>query len=58
MNLQVSQPVKILNTTLTGVVEGAVVDNTTLQIIYRVSYTDANGVGQERYFSPDQIAAA
>lgn len=47
---QVEDQVKIKNTLLGGVVKGAALDQTTLEIQYLVEYVDNDGEEQSRYF--------
>lgn len=58
MTLKVGDKVTINNTTLSGVVDGATLDSTTLQIQYLVSYNDFNNEPQQRYFDAQQITVA
>jgi hypothetical protein len=55
---QINDAVSIRFSTLTGVVKGASIDQTTLAVLYLVEFVDRNGVTQERYFGVDDIAAA
>lgn len=52
---KVDDQVKIKFTTLQGVVRGAALDNTTLEIQYLVSFNDNQGEAQERYFAVDAL---
>lgn len=54
----INDSVSIRFSTLTGVVKGAAIDQTTLAVQYLVEFTDKDGVLQERYFRADDIAAA
>ena len=53
--MKVGDKVTINHTSLSGVIEGAALDNTTLEIQYLVSYDDVNGETQQRYFDSNQI---
>ena len=57
MALTKEQKVSIKGTTLTGVIEGAAVDNTTLELQYLVTYNDVDGVAQQRYFLESQLVS-
>lgn len=50
--------VKIKFTTLSGVISGALIDNTTFEVQYMVTYNDNHGEPQERAFYADQLEAA
>jgi hypothetical protein len=50
--------VKIKFTLLSGVISGALIDNTTFEVQYLVTYTDNHGEQQERAFYADQLEAA
>lgn len=58
MAFKVGDNVTINNTFLSGVIDGAALDETTLQIQYRVSYADNDGKDQQRFFDAEQITAA
>jgi hypothetical protein len=55
MTFKKDDAVKIKYTTITGVIAGASVDNTTFEMQYLVQYTDNFGNTQERYFLIDQL---
>jgi hypothetical protein len=57
MALIKEQKVSVKGTTLTGIVEGAAVDNTTLELQYLVSYNDVDGIAQQRYFLESQLVS-
>lgn len=57
MALKVGDSVSINRTSLTGIIDGAVLNETTLEIQYRVSYKDYDGEDQQRFFEADQITA-
>ena len=52
------QAVNIKHTTLSGVVTGAQVDQTTLEMQFLVEYEDVNGEPQTRYFAASALEAA
>lgn len=49
--------VRIKHSTMVGVVLDAELDKTTLEIQYKVAYTDIEGLPAERYFKPEQLEA-
>ena len=51
----VENQVKIKYSTLQGVVKGAALDNTTLEIQYLVDYLDNFGEQQQRYFKESDL---
>jgi len=51
------QAVSIKFTTLSGVVTGAQVDQTTLEMLYLVEYDDVHGEPQARYFKASELQA-
>jgi hypothetical protein len=55
MAFKIGDKVSIKNTTLSGEVSGAALDEVALVITYKVAYKDHDGLDQERYFSDDQI---
>tara|TARA_R110000772_G_scaffold87055_3_gene181774 strand:- start:1319 stop:1492 length:174 start_codon:yes stop_codon:yes gene_type:complete len=57
MAIAKNDTVSIANTELTGTVNGANVDQTTLEMQYLVAYTDVNGKAQERYFNASDLVA-
>jgi hypothetical protein len=57
MSFKKDDAVKIKYTTLTGVVTGASIDQTTFEVLYYVTYTDNFSVSQERAFLPSEIEA-
>lgn len=58
MNFTLNDAVSIKFTTLSGVVKGAAVDQTTLEMQYLVEYTDNAGEVQQRYFNTSALEAA
>ncbi len=58
MSFHVNDPVTIAHSTMSGVVNDAEVDKTTLVIQYLVEYTDKYGEVQQRYFVADDLVAA
>jgi len=57
MAIAKNDTVSIANTELTGTVNGANVDQTTLEMQYLVAYNDVNGKAQERYFNASDLVA-
>lgn len=57
MALKIDDQVKVKFTTLQGVVKGASIDNTTLEVQYLVDYTDREGEAQSRYFKEQDLEA-
>jgi hypothetical protein len=55
MKLTNGTEVQIKNSIMQGVVTGAKLDETTLDVTYRVDYTDNDGEPQQRYFTADQL---
>lgn len=55
MDIKLEDPVSIKFTTLTGVVKGAAVDQTTLEMQVLVEYTDVDGEVQQRYFKASEV---
>ena len=53
--MKVGDKVTINHTSMSGVINGATLDNTTLEIQYLVSYDDINDEAQQRYFDASQI---
>jgi hypothetical protein len=51
----VDSQVKVKRSTIEGVVKGAALDNTTLEIQYLVEYVDYDGVPQSRYFKESDL---
>lgn len=58
MAFKIDDAVVINHTPLSGVVKGAALDETALEITYKVAYVDNDGIEQERYFTTAQISAA
>jgi hypothetical protein len=58
MSFKMNDAVKIKFTVLAGEVKGAQVDQTTLDMVYLVEYTDNTGEPQARYFKADELEAA
>lgn len=58
MAFKVEDQVKVKFSTLEGVVKGAALDNTTLEVQYLVEYTDTAGEQQSRYFKEGEIEAS
>lgn len=57
MSFQIDDQVTIKCSPLNGVVKGASIDQTTLEVQYLVAYTDNDGEPQERYFYPSVLEA-
>lgn len=55
MAYKVDDNVKLKFSTLQGVVKGASLDNTTLEIQYLVEYNDTEGEAQTRYFKDAEL---
>lgn len=58
MNFKLGDAVSVKFSTLTGVVVGAAVDQTTLEMQVLVEYSDVNGEAQQRYFKVSELDAA
>lgn len=58
MALKIEDQVKIKHSPLTGVVKGAAIDQTTLEVQYLVEYTDNEGEPQQRYFNTSDVELA
>lgn len=57
MTFKIDDQVTIKCSPLTGVVKGAAIDPTTLEVQYLVAYNDNDGEPQERYFVPAVLEA-
>lgn len=58
MAIKLNDPVQIKHTPLTGTVQGAQVDQATLEMQYLVAYDDNDGEPQQRYFTAEQLQPA
>jgi hypothetical protein len=56
MAFKTGDQVTIKGTTMTGVVQGAVVDSS-CALLLLVAYTDNNGDSQERFFKVEELIA-
>ena len=54
MAFKTGDSVKVKNTDMVGIVQGATVD-TDAQLLLRVSYTDQDNISQERFFKAEEI---
>jgi hypothetical protein len=57
MSFKIDDAVQIKYSLLDGVVKGAAIDQTTLDVQYLVTYTDNVGESQERYFVASDLEA-
>ncbi|MGI9143094.1 MAG: hypothetical protein ACR2IJ_07865 [Fluviibacter sp.] len=55
MSFKMNDAVNIKFTSLQGAVKGAQVDQTTLDTVYLVEYTDNAGEDQSRYFRIEEL---
>lgn len=55
---KIEDQVSIKHTPLVGVVKGAALDQTTLEIQYSVEYADNAGETQQRFFKADELDPA
>lgn len=56
MAFKTGDSVKVKNTDMVGIVQGATVDSDA-QLLLRVSYADQDNISQERFFKVEEIEA-